>query len=78
VIGGGKPAPLFGSPSSSGGNVTIGDINVHPGTTNGSPAQNKELAEQIGAHVQAAARAMVGQELRTQTRPGGMLFGRRT
>jgi tape measure domain-containing protein len=59
-----------------GGNFQMGDIHVNGGS-NGSPTQNRELAEQIAGQVKAAASQMVGQELRTQTRPGGTLFGKR-
>jgi hypothetical protein len=55
-----------------GGNFAMGDINVH-GASDGSPTQNRDLAEQIAGQVRAAASQMVGQELRTQMRPGGTI-----
>jgi CheY-like chemotaxis protein len=66
------PANLARQYGGKGGNFAMGDINV-TGASNGSPAQNRELAEQIASHVKAAAGAMVGQELRTQMRPGGTI-----
>jgi tape measure domain-containing protein len=56
----------------TGGTFAMGDINVH-GATDGSPTQNRDLAEQIAGQVRAAASQMVGQELRTQMRPGGTI-----
>jgi hypothetical protein len=50
----------------------MGDINVQ-GASNGTPTQNRDLAEQIAGQVRAAASQMVGQELRTQMRPGGSI-----
>jgi tape measure domain-containing protein len=55
-----------------GGTFAMGDINVH-GASDGSPTQNRDLAEQIAGQVRAAASQMVGQELRTQMRPGGTI-----
>ncbi|WP_316195925.1 MULTISPECIES: hypothetical protein [unclassified Bradyrhizobium] len=72
VIGGGSPAPLIGR-ADGGSSITMGDIHVHGGATNGTPVQNRELAAMIAQHVQDAARAAIGQELRTQMRPGGIL-----
>ncbi|WP_316234889.1 phage tail tape measure C-terminal domain-containing protein [Bradyrhizobium sp. SZCCHNR1004] len=72
VIGGGSPAPLIGR-AGGGSSITMGDIHVHGGATNGTPVQNRELAAMIAQHVQDAARAAIGQELRTQMRPGGIL-----
>lgn len=69
MVGGGA-APMFGG---QGGNFIMGDIHVNGGASNGSPADNRALAQQIAQQVKNAAREMVGQELRTQTRPGGML-----
>jgi len=66
----GAAAPLI--PSQSGGVFQMGDINI-TGATNGSPSQNRELAEQIAGHVKAAAAEMLGKELRTQMRPGGTI-----
>lgn len=70
-VGGGSSAPLFGS--QAGNNVTIGDIHVHGTATNGSPSQNRELAATIAQQLQNTVRGMIGQEIRTQTRPGGIL-----
>jgi tape measure domain-containing protein len=55
-----------------GGGFSMGDINVQ-GASNGTPTQNRDLAEQIAGQVRAAASQMVGQELRTQMRPGGTI-----
>ncbi|MCK1543427.1 tape measure protein [Bradyrhizobium sp. 179] len=55
-----------------GGTFAMGDINIH-GASNGSPSQNKDLAEQIAGQVRAAASEMMGRELRTQMRPGGTI-----
>jgi hypothetical protein len=55
-----------------GGTFAMGDINVRGGS-DGSPSQNKALAEEISGHIKAAASQMVGQELRTQMRPGGTI-----
>jgi hypothetical protein len=71
----GWPSQMAAKYGGGGGNFTMGDIHVHGAATNGSPGQNRDLAQQIATHVQAAAREMVGQELRTQMRPGGMLKG---
>ncbi|MDA9529246.1 hypothetical protein [Bradyrhizobium sp. CCBAU 25338] len=69
MVGGGA-APMFGG---QGGNFIMGDIHVNGGASNGSPADNRALAQQIAQQVRIAAKQMIGEELRTQTRPGGML-----
>ncbi|QOZ76709.1 hypothetical protein XH83_15360 [Bradyrhizobium sp. CCBAU 53351] len=69
MVGGGA-APMFGG---QGGNFIMGDIHVNGGAPNGSPADNRALAQQIAQQVRIAAKQMIGEELRTQTRPGGML-----
>ncbi|SFH83745.1 phage tail tape measure protein [Bradyrhizobium sp. cf659] len=69
MVGGGT-APMFGG---QGGNFIMGDIHVNGGVSNGSPADNRALAQQIAQQVQIAAKQMIGGELRTQMRPGGML-----
>jgi tape measure domain-containing protein len=55
-----------------GSSFQMGDINVS-GASNGSPAQNKDLAAQIATQVQESAKAMVGGEIRNQMRPGGQI-----
>ncbi|WFU76579.1 hypothetical protein [Bradyrhizobium sp. CB2312] len=72
LVGAGSPAaPLVaGQP---GARVTMGDIHVHGGVSNGTPAQNQELAQHIAEQVTHQVRAIVGQEFRTQMRPGGVL-----
>lgn len=67
----GASAPLIGE--RSGASVTMGDIHVHGGVSNGTPAQNQELAQHIADQVAHQVRAIVGQEFRTQMRPGGVL-----
>lgn len=75
LVGAGSPAaPLIGD--RSGASVTMGDIHVHGGVSNGTPAQNQELAQHIADQVTHQVRAIVGQEFRTQSRPGGTLFRR--
>jgi hypothetical protein len=64
------PAAQYGG---SGSTVTqVNHINVG-GNQAGGPSQNKDLAEQIAAHVNEQAKQMVGNELRQQMRPGGIL-----
>jgi hypothetical protein len=72
VIGGGKPAPLFGT--TAGPSFVMGDIHVH-GANGGTPAQNKALGEAIAAQVKQAAGEFFFQQMRQATRPGGMLKG---
>lgn len=67
----GTSAPLIGE--RPGASVTMGDIHVHGGVSNGTPAQNQELAQHIADQVTHQVRAIVGQEFRTQMRPGGVL-----
>lgn len=55
-----------------GGSFSMGDINVN-GSSDGSPSQNHDLAQQIAGQVRAAASEMMGRELRTQMRPGGTI-----
>lgn len=69
MVGGGT-APMFGG---QGGNFIMGDIHVNGGASNGSPTEQRALAQQIAQQVRIAAKQMIGEELRTQTRPGGML-----
>ncbi|WFU69435.1 hypothetical protein [Bradyrhizobium sp. CB2312] len=72
LVGAGSPAaPLVSG--QSGASVTMGDIHVHGGVSNGTPAQNQELAQHIAEQVTHQVRAIVGQEFRTQMRPGGVL-----
>lgn len=71
LVGSGLSGSATAGASSA--NIVMGDIHVHGGATNGTPAQNRELAAMIAQQVQNAARAMVGQELRMQMRPGGIL-----
>lgn len=66
------PSNLARQYGGKGGGFSMGDINVN-GASDGSPSQNKALAEEIAGHVKAAASQMVGQELRTQMRPGGTI-----
>lgn len=73
VIGGGKPAPLFGGSSS---HVSFGDIHLNGAPQGNSPAQNHEYAKQMARQFESTVRGMIGDELRTQTRPGGVLAGR--
>lgn len=47
--------------------------NVTVNATGGNVAANQDLAERVGRAVQDSARQMVMQEIRTQTRPGGVL-----
>lgn len=71
VGAGSAAAPLVGG--QQGASVTMGDIHVHGGVSNGTPAQNQELAQHIAEQVTHQVRAIVGQEFRTQMRPGGVL-----
>lgn len=70
MVGGSGAVPMI---SGQGGSFVMGDIHVHGGASSGSPADNRALAQQIAQQVQVAARQMVGDELRTQLRPGGIL-----
>jgi tape measure domain-containing protein len=57
-----------------GGNQVQQNINVNvSGGSSGNQKQDEKLADMIGKKVQEAAKAMVGQEIRQQMRPGGML-----
>ena len=57
-----------------GGNQMQQNINVNvTGGSSGNQKQDENLADMIGKKVQEAAKAMVGQEIRQQMRPGGML-----
>jgi TP901 family phage tail tape measure protein len=49
------------------------NINVAVNANGGEPAQNEDLARQIGKQIDMQVRAIVGAELRTQTRPGGTM-----
>jgi phage-related minor tail protein len=49
------------------------NINVAVNANGGQPAQNEDLARQIGKQIDMQVRAIVGAELRTQSRPGGTM-----
>jgi len=55
------------------GNVTLHN-NVTVNANGGTTEQNADLAKQIGDHVERIARSTVVDEIRTQMRPGNMLF----
>lgn len=49
-------------------------INVEVNANGGKPEQNQDLADRIGKSVHNAAREMVAKEIRTQMKPGGLLY----
>lgn len=72
VIGGGNPAPLFGGTST---HIQFGDIHLNGDQQGQSPAESREHAKMMGKALRDSVSAMIGDELRKQTRPGGMLTG---
>jgi 2-succinyl-5-enolpyruvyl-6-hydroxy-3-cyclohexene-1-carboxylate synthase len=60
-------------------NQTIAQTNTFNVTVNGSagtPEQNQDLADRMGRQLRDVAAQMVTQQIRTQMRPGGLLYGR--
>jgi len=56
-----------------GGQQINQSVNVTVNGNGGDPAQNQDLAARIGRQVKEEMRGMVGQEIRQQMRPGGMM-----
>ena len=56
-----------------GSSVQQNQFNVTVNGSSGTPAQNQDLAERIGRQLEDTVRGLVGRELRTQIRPGGLL-----
>jgi hypothetical protein len=49
------------------------NLAVHVNGSAGTPDQNRDLADRIAKSIEPMARGMVGKEIRTQMRPGGLL-----
>ncbi|WP_441280165.1 hypothetical protein [Bradyrhizobium sp. 63_E2_N1_3] len=73
LVGAGSPA----APMINSGHVIAPAVTVNmTGGPNSSPGENQRTAENIAQLVQHHVRAAIGQEFRTQSRPGGTLFRR--
>jgi hypothetical protein len=53
--------------------INFGDIHLHGAPQGGNNAQNREYGKQMMKQFRETAGQMIGDELRKQTRPGGML-----
>lgn len=71
----GWPSQMAAKYGGSGNNVSFGDIHLHGGAQGGNPAQNRDYAKMMAAQFKQVAGKMIGDELRKQTRPGGLLKG---
>lgn len=77
----GAPAPISAPALASGpmgGPQVSQTVHVEVNANGGKPEDNQDLANRIGAQVKDQLRHMMGQELRAQLRPGGMLNHMRT
>jgi hypothetical protein len=73
AIGGGDGLPTIGERQSA---QQVNHIQVSINGSAGTPNQNQDLAKQVYQQVTEAAQRMVARELRTATRPGGLLWRR--
>ncbi|MGL9618298.1 hypothetical protein QRQ56_09875 [Bradyrhizobium sp. U531] len=73
LVGSGSPATPLVNP----GHVIAPAVTVNmSGNPGSSPGENQRTAESIAQLVQHQVRAAIGQEIRTQSRPGGTLYRR--
>jgi hypothetical protein len=66
----GKAAQTFAPVQST---SVVQNVSVQVQGSAGTPAENSDLADKIARQLEPIARSMVGKELRTQMRPGGLL-----
>lgn len=77
LVGGGGTGSAAAPMIATHQNVVAPSITVNmSGNPGSSPAENQRLAENFGQLVQHHVNEAVGQQLRTQSRPGGTLFRR--
>ncbi|MGY4351545.1 hypothetical protein ACVWXM_008038 [Bradyrhizobium sp. GM7.3] len=69
---GSAAAPMIGHQTTVAPSITV-NMSGNPGS---SPAENQRIAENLAQIVQHHVNDAVGKQLRTQTRPGGVLFRR--
>jgi phage-related tail protein len=74
VIGGGSPAPIFGGQTTHISPTINVAVQGQPGA---SPADHAKMGENIAKTLQASIQGMIGDEIRKQGRPGGVLFARK-
>jgi tape measure domain-containing protein len=74
LVGSAPPLPSPGRLGDvSNRNAVNQNVNVTVNAQGGDAKQNSDLADQIGKRVQQELRAMIGDEMKRQTRPNGML-----
>lgn len=70
VMGGGTPAPMFGGNQTNIAPVFNVTVQGQPGA---SGKDHAEMGQAIAKSLEQQVRALIGSELRTQSRPGGIL-----
>jgi lambda family phage tail tape measure protein len=72
----GWPSQMAAKYGGGGGqHVSFGDININGGSPGQTNAQHREFAKIMQGQLREMAGQMIGDELRKQTRPGGLLKG---